>query len=99
MSCNNKPLIACFIEAWNTYKKENKAECDVLSDFTEEYVNKLDETHCNEIIREFGLKSLIGLMCKLQDEDSVYDQLLDLNNYKALWTEEALIRAVLEESD
>jgi hypothetical protein len=92
----NKPLISCFLEAWNTKVQKDNTASDALSDFTEEYVKTmLDESHCDEIIREFSLKALIELMCILEEEETVYEQLLDFSKYKKSWTEEALISSVL----
>jgi hypothetical protein len=94
----NKPIISCFLEAWNTYVQKDNTASDALSDFTEEYVKTmLDESLCDEIIREFGLKALIDLMCTLEEEETVYEQLLDFSKHKTSWTEEALISSVLNE--
>jgi hypothetical protein len=98
MSSSHKPLISCFLEAWNLYCEEKNKEFDALSDFTEEYVQTmLNEFHCDEIIREFGFKALIELMCKLEAEDKVYEDLLDFSSHKQSWTEEALIRSALDQ--
>jgi hypothetical protein len=96
----NKPIISCFLEAWNAYVQKNNTAYDALSDFTEQYViTMLDESLCDEIIREFSLKALIDLMCTLEEEETVYEQLLHFSKHKTSWTEEALIRSALDAAE
>jgi hypothetical protein len=96
----NKPIISCFLEAWNTYLQSQNTAYDALSDFTEEYVKTmLDESLCDEIIREFSLKALIDLMCKFEEEETIYEQLLDFSQHKTSWVEEALIRSALDAAE